>query len=353
MCIRDRLTLNLEYLAGDNSTSQSFQKIVSYTKAKTGVPNVEIAVTPQSQTINCNSRGSGSVAPATITVQATEGGTDRFTSIGTLVFSGGISGSASTESIEFTQGASDMISDTETVTIPVNFTNSEGTTGTKNIVASFSRVKKGEPNVEVSATPLSQTLNANSLGTGSAVPATITVSALEGGTDRFTSIGDATFTGGLTGSKSTNTITFTDTVSDMESEIATVTIPINFTDGEGTTGTKTISATITRVKSVAPVVLVSGNPQAQTVDSNADFSTVGTPSNVTLILNEGGSNYGYDTAGAIPANNFRITGVTNATNNNDGTITPDTPTDGNGTTSVATISYTNSEGSLWSRFNSG
>ena len=339
------LTLNLEYLAGDNSTSQSFQKIVSYTKAKTGVPNVEIAVTPQSQTINCNSRGSGSVAPATITVQATEGGTDRFTSIGTLVFSGGISGSASTESIEFTQGASDMISDTETVTIPVNFTNSEGTTGTKNIVASFSRVKKGEPNVEVSATPLSQTLNANSLGTGSAVPATITVSALEGGTDRFTSIGDATFTGGLTGSKSTNTITFTDTVSDMESEISTIQIPINFTDGEGTTGTKTLKANITRVKSVAPVVLVSGNPQAQTVDSNADFSTVGTPSNVTLILNEGGSNYGYDTAGAIPANNFRITGVTNATNNNDGTITPDTPTDGNGTTSVATISYTNSEGS--------
>jgi hypothetical protein len=340
------LTLNVDYLSGDSATSQSFQKVVSYTKSKTGVPNVEVACSPQSQTINSNSRGSGSVAPSTITVKATEGGTNRFTSIGTLSFSGGISGSKSSNTVTFTQGASDMISDTETVTIPINFTDSEGTAGTKNIIASFSRVKKGEPNVEVAVSPQSQALNANSLGTGSASPATITVKATEGGTDRFTSIGTLSFTGGLSGTISTNTITFSDTVSDMEDEISTVTIPINFTDGEGTTGTKTITANITRVKSVPPIVNISANPQAQSVASNADFSSVGTPSTVTITVNEGGSNYTY-TTGTVTSNKYKITGVTNGTNNNNGTVTPSTPTDGSGTTSVVTLSYTNSEGTAF------
>ena len=340
------LTLNVDYLSGDSATSQSFQKVVSYTKSKTGVPNVEVACSPQSQTINSNSRGSGSVAPATITVKATEGGTNRFTSIGTLSFSGGISGSKSSNTVTFTQGASDMISDTETVTIPINFTDSEGTAGSKNIIASFSRVKKGEPNVEVAVSPQSQALNANSLGTGSASPATITVKATEGGTDRFTSIGTLSFTGGLSGTISSNTITFSDTVSDMEDEISTVTIPINFTDGEGTTGTKTITANITRVKSVPPIVNISANPQAQSVASNADFSSVGTPSTVTITVNEGGSNYTY-TTGTVTSNKYKITAVTNGTNNNNGTVTPSTPTDGSGTTSVVTLSYTNSEGTAF------
>ena len=340
------LTLNIDYLAGDNSTSQSFQKVVSYTKAKTGVPNVEVSATPLTQTINSDSRGSGSVAPSTITVNAKEGGTDRFASIGTLSFSGGVSGSKSTNTVTFTQGASDMISDTENVTIPINFTDSEGTSGTKNIIASFSRVKKAEPNVEVSVTPQSQTLNANSIGTGSASPQTITVSATEGGTNRFTSIGTLSFTGGLSGTKSTNTITFSDTVSDMESEISAITIPVNFTDSEGTTGTKNVVANITRVKSVPPVVLISANPQAQTVDSNADFSTVGTPSTITFNVNEGGTDYSY-TTDTQTANEFTITALTSGSNGDDGTIVPTTPVNGDGTTSVATISYTTSEGTVF------
>ena len=233
------LTLNIEYLAGDLATSQSFQKVVSYTKAKTGVPNVEVSVTPQSQT-----------------------------------------------------------------------------------------------------------LNANSIGTGSASPATITVSALEGGVNRFTSIGSISYTGGLSGTISTNTVAFSDTVSDMESEISTLTIPINFTDSDGTTGTKNVVANITRVKSVPPVVTISANPQAQTVSSNADFSTVGTPSAVTINVNEGGSNYSYTTS-TVTANKFKITGVTNGTNNNNGTITPATPTSGAGKIPVVTVSYTNSEGTAF------
>jgi hypothetical protein len=68
------LSLNIEYLAGDNSTSQSFEKIVSYTKAKNAVPNVLTKASPATQTINSGS--SGYEVPQTIEVIVQEGGTE-------------------------------------------------------------------------------------------------------------------------------------------------------------------------------------------------------------------------------------------------------------------------------------
>ena len=82
--------------------------------------------------------------------------------------------------------------------------------------------------------------------------------------------------------------------------------------------------TFTKSKKGAPVTTIAASPQSQTITSGS--GGIGTPTDITITVNEGGGDYGYDTAGAIPANNFRITGVTNATNNNDGTITPNTPT---------------------------
>lgn len=453
------LTLNIEYLAGDNSTSQSFQKVVSYSKSKKAVPNVEVFAQPAAQTINANSVGSGSSTPENIVVKAKEGNTDRFTSIGAVTGSNGLTTSVSSEVITITSTASDMTSDTGVLQIPINFTDGEGTTGSKLVEVTVSRVRVGTPNVEVSVSPSAQTIDANSIGSGSVSPQTITVKALEGGTDRFTSIGNPTFSGGLTGSISSNTITFTDTASDMTSDTETISIPINFTDGEGTTGTKTIEASITRTRTAqpssnfsvshpaqtvaaqstgtitgtiqditidgfdgntaltynqgtlsngqykitnitgvsvsdttpnsktfsissfsgdtasgsaelsfkdaegtlgtttvdfslskakvaTPVTTISANPQAQSVASNADFSSVGTPSAVTISVNEGGSDYTH-TTGTVSANKFKITGVTNGTNNNNGTVTPNTPTGGSGTTSVVTLSYKNSEGTAF------
>ena len=68
------LTLNIEYLAGDNVTSQSFQKIVSYTKAKKAVPNALTKTSPSTQTINSSSLGFG--VPQDVEVVVQEGGTE-------------------------------------------------------------------------------------------------------------------------------------------------------------------------------------------------------------------------------------------------------------------------------------
>ena len=96
-------------------------------------------------------------------------------------------------------------------------------------------------------------------------------------------------------------------------------------------------------KKGAPVTNLSLTPQTQTVKSGS-VEGIGTPSNITIKVNEGGSDYGYDSSGGIANSHFRITGVTNGTNNNDGTITPSTPTNSDGVSGGITASFTNSEG---------
>jgi hypothetical protein len=242
-----------------------------------------------------------------------------------------------------TYGITTLTADSGSLTLLVRYKDGAGDTTDVTKVVTYSKSKRGVPNVEVAVTPTAQSIQSNSRGSGSATPQTLTVTALEGGTTRFTSLGTPTYTNGLAGSVSTNTIVFSSNASSMTSDSGTVTIPVNFTDSEGVSGTKNVTATISRVRSSAPVVNISANPQSQTVVSGS-LAGIGTPSNVTVVVNEGGSNYTYNTSGA---NTFNITGVTNATNNGNGTITPNTPTSISGTSGVITISYRNSEGTTF------
>ena len=127
------LTLNIEYLAGDNTTSQSFEKIVSYTKSKKAVPNVLTKTSPTSQTINSGS--SGYEVPQTIEVVVQEGGDEYGYQAG---LSGGLSeaykfeinsvssGSNSNEIITPTYGTHDGYNGT-IGSASIDYVNSEGT----------------------------------------------------------------------------------------------------------------------------------------------------------------------------------------------------------------------------------
>ena len=127
------LTLNIEYLAGDNTTSQSFEKIVSYTKSKKAVPNVLTKTSPTSQTINSGS--SGYEVPQTVEVVVQEGGTEYSYQSG---LSGGLSeaykfeinsvssGSNSNEIITPTYGTHDGYNGT-IGSASIDYVNSEGT----------------------------------------------------------------------------------------------------------------------------------------------------------------------------------------------------------------------------------
>jgi hypothetical protein len=222
----------------------------------------------------------------------------------------------------------------------VRYKDGAGDTTDVTKVVTYSKSKRGVPNVEVAVTPTAQSIQSNSRGSGSAVPQTLTITALEGGVNRFTGFGTIVSTNGLT-INNTNPplITFTSNAGSMTSDSGTVTIPVNFTDSEGVSGTKTVVASVSRVRSSAPVVNISASPQSQTVVSGSVVG-FGTPNNVTVVVNEGGSNYTYNTSGA---STFNITSVSNATNNGNGTITPNTPNNLNGTSGVITLSYRNSE----------
>ena len=68
------LTLTIEYLAGDSTTSQSFEKIVSYTKSKAAAPSVALKATPGTQTITSSSIGYE--IPQQVEIEVNEGGTE-------------------------------------------------------------------------------------------------------------------------------------------------------------------------------------------------------------------------------------------------------------------------------------
>jgi len=76
------MEVTITYKAGDNSTTQEFQKIVSYTKAKKGVPTILTKASPASQTINSSSALFEDPQPVEVFVM--EGGDEYYYTTTTL-----------------------------------------------------------------------------------------------------------------------------------------------------------------------------------------------------------------------------------------------------------------------------
>ena len=359
------LVLDIEYLAGDNETSQSFQKIVSYTKSKAAVPNVVVEGTPVAQALIANSVGSGSVSPETITFTALEGGTSRFDSIGNPTYSGGLTGSISTNTITFSDTVSDMTSETETIEVPITFTDSEGTTSTKNTSVSISRVRRTQPVVTLQSTPVAQTVDANSAGTLTGTIQDITISAFEGGTlmnynsTSTLSAGDYKITNITHNQASVSDVTFVTTtpstaVIEVSSLAATVTnalitATVQYKDSEGTLGSQTVQFSVAKLSDATAGIIIEADPQSQTVNSNADFSTIGTPSEVLIKVYEDGSLLEYDSVSSYTNGSFRITNTSGGTlNETEGatsaSVQPTTPTDDTGQQCFVDVVVTDSAG---------
>jgi hypothetical protein len=200
----------------------------------------------------------------------------------------------------------------------------------------YSKAKIGTPNVVVAVSPAAQTVTANSLGNNASTPTSLVVTALEGGTNRLTGNVSAVGTGVTIGTISGGTIP----LSAVTTDNASVAITVNYTDSEGTTGTKTLTATISKAKAAAPTTLALLSSETQTIlSSSAGFAA---PATFTTTVNEGGSNYTYN-ASLSSNSTYYVSSITGGTNSS-GTITPTTPTTTTGTTVSLTISYKNSEG---------
>jgi hypothetical protein len=340
------VTLNVSYQDATGVIT-NFPKIITYSKAKKAAPVLAINITNNNQTVNAKSTGVqlSEFASASIEILETYDGVTTAKSIygtPTITTLYGYS-NYFYNSVNQTIALRTLSTDFEQLSISLEVLDSENVIRALDGNISLAKARNAVPNVEVSLVPVAQTILANSRGSGSVTPQPITVTAAEGGTDRFTSIGILSFTNGLAGTATGNTINFSSNATSMLRDSGSIFIPINYTDGEGNTGLKTIVASVTRVRSAAPLTAISVTPQTQTVTS----SSIGyaTPQNVTLTLQEvGGTPYAYTSTLGSTINTFSAS-VTNATiNTSTGIITPNTPNTSLGVNASSLITYINSEG---------
>ena len=337
------LSLVVRYKDGRGAETD-ITKVVTYSKAKAGVPNVVVAVTPSAQTIEANSKGSGSATPNSLTITALEGNTSTFTSLGTPTYTNGLSGTTSTNTLTFTSNASSMSADTGQVTIPVNYTDSEGTTGTKNVVATISKARKAVPSVTISATPQAQTVAANAAGTQTGTLQNVTISALEGTNSMFTSMSFTPANAvGFSTLPTVSGATLTMTSAVMNADEASVTLTVVHTNSEGTTGqTQTITIRASQIKQGESGVVVNLNPASQIV-TLSNTGIYGTPSPFTVSVVEGATTYTYS-ATLASASTFRIVSLSGHQAHTNASITPTTPTTTAGTNVTFTVEYKNAAG---------
>ena len=342
------VTLNVSYQDATGVIT-NFPKIITYSKAKKAAPVLAINITNNNQTVNAKSTGVqlSEFASASIEILETYDGVTTAKSIygtPTITTLYGYS-NYFYNSVNQTIALRTLSTDFEQLSISLEVLDSENVIRVLDGNISLAKARNAVPNVEVSLVPVAQTILANSRGSGSVTPQPITVTAAEGGTDRFTSIGTLSFTNGLAGTATGNTINFSSNATSMLRDSGSIFIPINYTDGEGNTGLKTIVASVTRVRSAAPLTAISVTPQTQTVTS----SSIGyaTPQNVTLTLQEvGGTPYAYTSTLGSTINTFSAS-VTNATiNTSTGIITPNTPNTSLGVNASSLITYINSEGTI-------
>jgi hypothetical protein len=270
--------------------------------------------------------------------------------IGNNKFSASISSSSNVTAVLTNNNYSitALSADSGSLNLKVTYRDGRGSDSVFTKLVTYSKAKAGSPNVLVAVSPSAQTIAANSRTSGSATPTTLTLTALEAGTSRFTSIGTPVYTNGLIGTVSSNTITLTSTASSITGSTAQVTIPVNYTDSEGVTGTKNIISTVSKALAAPPAVVVSIDKDGQTVTKNTS-NVYGTPSTFKLSVNEGGTAYTYDSVLAYSVPSFRVSSVTNGTISlSEGqtfvTITPSTPSSTSGLLVSITGSYVDSEG---------
>ena len=131
------LELLVRYKAGDNSTTVDFTKFVSYTK-KDATPNVVVRQILRT-TNSSNSLGGGSQTP--LDVELTYWKVELVDFLQVSTFTGGLNGSISSQTLSFSSNTTSMTADIGKVTIPITFSDSEGTSVHKNVEVTVSRIK--------------------------------------------------------------------------------------------------------------------------------------------------------------------------------------------------------------------
>ena len=341
------LSLVVRYKDGRGSTTD-ITKVVTYSKAKAAAPLLTLSTTNKAQSVSAKSTGEqiDSFANAVVTIAETyNGSTSNLTLTSLTATSSDLVSIVTNNSTGvITLAGRTLANGTNATSIAVTavVTDSEGQSRTLTDTISLTKVKKSVPSVRISATPQSQTVAANAAGTQTGALTNVTISALEGTTDRFTSMSIASSSGFSTApTVSGATLTMTSAV--MNADEASVTLTVTHTDSEGTTGqTQTITIRASKIKQGESGVVVNLNPASQVV-TRSNTGTYGTPTAFAVSVVEGATTYTYDGTSPYAVSTFRIANLVGGTNSN-GTITPTTPTTTSGTNVTFDVIYVNAAG---------
>ena len=341
------LSLVVRYKDGRGSTTD-ITKVVTYSKAKAAAPLLTVSTTNKAQSVSAKSTGEqiDSFANAVVTIAETyNGSTSNLTLTSLTATSSDLASIVTNNSTGvITLAGRTLANGTNATSIAVTavVTDSEGQSRTLTDTISLTKVKKAVPSVRISATPQSQTVAANAAGTQTGALTNVTISALEGTTDRFTSMVIASSSGFSTApTVSSNTLTMTSAV--MNADEASVTLTVTHTDSEGTTGqTQTITIRASKIKQGESGVVVNLNPASQVV-TRSNTGTYGTPTAFVVSVVEGATTYTYDDTSPYGVSTFRITSLSGGTNSG-ATITPTPPITTAGTTVTFNVVYVNAAG---------
>ena len=249
------ITIDYKDGAGD---STSLIKTITYTKNKKAAPVLSITSTPKDQSVTAKSTGGqiDSFSNATIVVRETYDGTTTTKTISSLTAtSSDISGISTTPSTGLVTLNGKTLADgtnSTTILVTANITDSENVSRTLTDTLSLSKVKKAPPTLTFAITPASQTVAANSAGTLTGTIVDPVLSAFEGSTALTYNQGTLTtsqykiinVTGVSVASTSPNSSTID--VTGIASTDNTGVVTIEFVDSEGTAGTSTIKFTISK-----------------------------------------------------------------------------------------------------------
>jgi hypothetical protein len=138
------LTINVTYFDGRGSGS-SFQKVATYSKAKSASPSVIVSANPLNQSIVGNATGSQSGSLKDVLFTALEGNTSRFVSMS--ITSGGFTTSPTYSptvgTLTMSSAVIDRTKNEASASVIVYYTNSEGTAGSSSILISATKVNVG------------------------------------------------------------------------------------------------------------------------------------------------------------------------------------------------------------------
>jgi len=348
------LTLLIRYKAGDNATEIDFTKKVNYSKSKIAAPLLSIETSNKDQSVVAKSTGeqTGSFSNSIVVVKEQyEGSSSNKTITNLDAISSDIS-SIVTDELSGTITLSgrtlgDNI-DSTTVAISATVEDSEGTPRTITDTIALSKVKKAAPNVLVTVSPQSQTIDFGS------TPSEINISVKEG-TTNYTYLNSGApseyqFTIESLSSEFSVSSLGVITADTSPSTTVSGTATINYVNSEGTSDSEDISFTIGVAKQGVDglgAVTIELNPPSQevSVDVNDIISDTNT---FSVQVYDSLGLYTYD-ATLSTNGTFKITNLTDSngdgtSSNSDGTITAAKPASVLGNLITFDVTYKDRDG---------